>query len=159
MKENLNINDILKILPHRYPFLLVDRILSMDPPPTQGNWVGRKLKAVKNVTVNEPFFTGHFPENPIMPGVIIVEAMAQAACILGHRPPKPGVEMEVLIAAIEKAKFRKPVVPGDTLNIEVEILKDRGSIFAFKCEAYVDDVKVAEAEILAATHPKEGGGK
>src|SRR4051812_43644145 len=110
----MNISEVLKILPHRYPFILIDKIIHMDPEPGP-NWAGRKIKALKNVTINEHFFAGHFPHRPIMPGVLIIEAMAQAAAVLGHRPSKPGQKMDVLIASIDKARFRKPVVPGDQL--------------------------------------------
>lgn len=146
----MNIDDILKILPHRYPFILIDKILSMDPPPGP-NWTGRKIKALKNVTINEHFFAGHFPHKPIMPGVLIIETMAQAAAVLGHRPVTPGAKMDVLIVSVDKAKFRKPVVPGDQLIITVECLKDRGSLYLFRGEAKVDDVLVAEAEMMAKT--------
>lgn len=149
-----DINQILQILPHRFPFLLIDRVIHMDPPPGP-SWVGRKIKVLKNVTFNEPFFTGHFPHRPIMPGVLIVEAMAQAAAYLGHRPVTPDTKMEVLIASIDKARFRKPVVPGDQLILTVECLKDRGSLYLFKAEAHVEGQLVAEAEMMAKTIPTE----
>jgi 3-hydroxyacyl-[acyl-carrier-protein] dehydratase len=151
----IKIEEILKILPHRFPFILIDRIISLDKVVDYKNLAGRKCVGIKNVTINEPFFTGHFPTRPIMPGVLILEAMAQTAAICGHRPPSPGIEMEVLIASINNARFRKPVVPGDQLIISVEILKDRGSMFSFKCEARVDNQVVAEADMLAATFPKK----
>ena len=146
----LNINQILEILPHRYPFILIDRIIAMDPEPGP-SWVGRKITALKNVTMNEHFFSGHFPHKPIMPGVLIVEAMAQAAAVLGHRPVKPGDKMDVMIASIDKAKFRKPVIPGDQLIITVETIKDRGNTYYFRAEAKVEGVLVAEAEMMAMT--------
>jgi 3-hydroxyacyl-[acyl-carrier-protein] dehydratase len=143
-------DDLLEILPHRYPFLLIDRVISLDPTPAEGtSWVGRKAVALKNITFNEPFFQGHFPDQPIMPGVLIVEAMAQAAAVCGYRPPRGDERMVVRFASIEKAKFRKPVFPGDQLKIHVEIMKDRGSIYYFRSEAFVDDELVAEAELLA----------
>jgi len=152
--SSLSIDELLKILPHRYPFLLIDKMISMDPPPNASNWAGRRCTAIKNVTVNEPFFTGHFPGRPIMPGVLIVEAMAQAAAVCGYRPLTPGAQMEVLIAGINNARFRRPVVPGDQLKINVEILKDRGSIFTFRCEAFVGGELAAEAEMLAKSFSK-----
>jgi 3-hydroxyacyl-[acyl-carrier-protein] dehydratase len=154
-KSKLDINEIRKILPHRYPFLLVDRIIEMDPVPQSPSWVGRKIKAMKNVSSNEEFFSGHFPHMPIMPGVLIVESMAQAAAVLGHRPVRPGAQMEVLIASIDKARFRKPVVPGDQLIIQVEVIKDRGSIYYFRGEVFVEGELVAEAEMMAKTFPSE----
>lgn len=151
----IDIHEIRRILPHRYPFLLVDRILSMDPVPPGPSWVGRKIKALKNVTINEHFFSGHFPHRPIMPGVLIIEAMAQAAGVLGHRPITPDTKMEVVIASIDNARFRKPVEPGDQLIFNVEVIKDRGSMYLFRGEATVDGVLVAEADMMAKTYPSE----
>ena len=148
------IDQIMHLIPHRFPFLLVDRILSLDPVKEGQNCTGRTCVALKNVTINEPFFTGHFPHKPIMPGVLIVEAMAQAAAICAHRP-SPGVEMEVLIAAIDKAKFRRPVVPGDQLIMKIEILKDRGKMFLVRGVTTVQGQVVAEAEMLATSFPKK----
>ena len=152
----LVVEDILRILPHRYPFLLIDRVLHVDPVPPGKNWVGRKCTALKNVTYNEHFFTGHFPHKPIMPGVLIIESIAQAAAVCGHRPPSEGVQMDMMIASVVGAKFRKPVVPGDQLIINIEILKDRGSMFLFSGVATVDGQVVAEAEMLATSFPKKG---
>ena len=149
----IKIDEILKILPHRYPFVLVDRIIQLDSVKDPDNLAGRKCVGVKNVTINEHFFAGHFPHKPIMPGVLILEAMAQTAAICGHRPPRAGVIMDVLIASIDKARFRKPVVPGDQLVISIEILRDRRSMFSFRCVAHVDNQVVAEANMLAATFP------
>jgi len=140
----LNNNEIRKLLPHRYPFLLVDRILDIDP----------KVKAtgLKNVTFNEPFFQGHFPDNPIMPGVLIVEAMAQVSGILAF---KSGAEGDaVYFMSIEKAKFRKPVVPGDQLRFEISILQQRNKVWKFSGQAFVDDKIVAEAEFTAMVSEK-----
>lgn len=150
----LDINGLRRVLPHRYPFLLIDRILSIDPIPNNKSWVGRKCVALKNLTMNEQFFQGHFPHMPIMPGVLIIEALAQTAAVLGHRPSVSG-DQDVLIAAIKEARFRKPVVPGDALKLHVEMLKDRGSLFTFDCKAYVENELVAEAEILAVISPKK----
>ena len=132
----LNNNEIRKLLPHRYPFLLVDRILDIDP----------KVKAtgLKNVTFNEPFFQGHFPDNPIMPGVLIVEAMAQVSGILAFKSGAEG--NAVYFMSIEKAKFRRPVVPGDQLRFEVSILQQRNKVWKFSGQTFVDDKVVAEAE-------------
>ncbi len=151
----MDIKEILKILPHRYPFILIDKITQLDPP-TKGSWVGRKGQAIKNVTVNENFFQGHFPENPIMPGVLIVEAMAQASAVCGYRTElNDGLPQAVVIAGIDNARFRRPVVPGDQLRITVEVTKDRGSILAFHCEAFVKDELVAEADLLAKAFPRK----
>ena len=150
----MNIQEILNILPHRYPFVLIDRVTKIDPP-APGSWVGRKLEALKNVTANEHFFVGHFPDRPIMPGVLIIEAMAQAAAICGYRTElNDGQPQEVLIAGIDGARFRRPVVPGDQLKITVEITKDRNTILAFHCEATVDNEVVAEADLLAKAFPR-----
>lgn len=139
--ETLDIGALLKLLPHRYPFLLVDRIVEID---ADNSAVG-----VKNVTFNEPHFQGHFPEHPVMPGVLIIEAMAQTAgaiCIRSQGTDKPSL---VYFMTIDQAKFRKPVVPGDQLRIHVKKLKKRGNIWRFACEAMVDGAKVAEAQISA----------
>jgi 3-hydroxyacyl-[acyl-carrier-protein] dehydratase len=140
--STLDIQKLLTLLPHRYPFLLVDRIVEIEG---DNSAVG-----IKNVTVNEPHFMGHFPEMPVMPGVLIIEAMAQTAgAICVHamqgvtRPPM------VYFMTIDGAKFRKPVVPGDRLEIHVQKLKQRGGIFRFGCEGKVDGAKVAEAEVSA----------
>ncbi|NJL25657.1 MAG: 3-hydroxyacyl-ACP dehydratase FabZ, partial [Calothrix sp. SM1_5_4] len=123
MDAKLNARDILKALPHRYPFLLVDRVISLEVGPDPKSRVGSKIVALKNVTFNEPFFPGHFPDLPIMPGVLQVEAMAQASCLAYIRPGDP--EFDFFIGSIQDAKFRRPVVPGDTLMLYAEILKDR----------------------------------
>ena len=153
MDQNLNIEHILKILPHRYPFLLIDRVLTMDPIKIPMNFTGRKIHATKNVTFNEPFFTGHFPNRPLMPGVLMVEAMAQASAIMGCRAPDSKSRMEMLIVGIDNARFRQPVIPGDTLHIYSECVKDRGSIMSFHCEVMVEGKVVAEADILAKQFP------
>lgn len=136
-----DIGELLKLLPHRYPFLLVDRIVDID---------GDDLAVgIKNVTVNEPHFMGHFPGNPVMPGVLIIEAMAQTAgaiCIRKTAATGPSI---VYFMTIDNAKFRRPVVPGDRLEIHVRKLKQRGTIWRFACEAKVDGTVAAEAEIAA----------
>lgn len=136
--------EIQKILPHRYPFLFVDRVLEIEP--------GKKITAIKNVSMDEPFFQGHFPGRPIMPGVLMVEAMAQASGILVSKS-SPGSNEDNLVyfMNIEKAKFRKPVVPGDQLFLEVEVLQNRGKVWKFKGEAKVDSKVVCEAEFMAMT--------
>ena len=144
--ESVAIMELLRLLPHRYPFLLVDKIVDIDG---DNSAVG-----IKNVTVNEPHFQGHFPEQPVMPGVLIVEAMAQTAgaiCI-HNRNDKPSL---VYFMTIDEAKFRKPVVPGDRLEIHVRKVKNRGNIWRFACEAIVDGGKVAEAQISAMLVPAE----
>ncbi|MEK6528342.1 MAG: 3-hydroxyacyl-ACP dehydratase FabZ [Nitrospirota bacterium] len=131
--------EIQNILPHRYPFLLVDQITELEP---NVNAVG-----IKNVTINEPFFQGHFPNNPIMPGVLIVEAMAQVAGILAFRSGKQG--NIIYFMSIEKAKFRKPVIPGNQLKLAIKVLKIRNNVWKFSGEAFVNDVLVSEAEFTA----------
>jgi 3-hydroxyacyl-[acyl-carrier-protein] dehydratase len=153
---SMNIEEILKILPHRYPFVLIDRIVSIDPPKP-GSWVGKKIQAIKNVTLNEHFFTGHFPNKPIMPGVLIIESMAQAAAVCAYRSElNDGEAQEVMIASIDNARFRRPVVPGDQLVLNVVVTKERNTIIAFHCEAFVDGQLVAEADLLAKSFPKKG---
>jgi 3-hydroxyacyl-[acyl-carrier-protein] dehydratase len=138
----IEIKEIMNILPHAYPFLLVDRITEIDP--------GKRIVGIKNVTYNEPFFPGHFPARPILPGVLIVEAMAQTAGVLVFKSlPEEERGKSVYFLGIDNARFRKPVVPGDQLRLELEITKHRQSIWGFKGKALVDGKLVAEAEILA----------
>lgn len=136
----IDVNEILKILPHRYPFLLVDRVVEFE--------AGKKAKGIKNVTMNEPFFQGHFPGHPIMPGVLIIEAMAQVGGILAFKTANVS-NKAVYFMAIDKARFRKPVLPGDRLELVLEVTKNRNTIWAFKGEAFVDGNLVAEAELMA----------
>lgn len=139
--ETVDILGLMKLLPHRYPFLLIDRIVEID-----GN---NSAVGIKNVTINEPHFLGHFPDQPVMPGVLIIEAMAQTAgaiCIRSVSAAKPSL---VYFLTIDNGKFRKPVVPGDQLRIHVRKIKMRGNLLKFACEAMVDGAKVAEAEISA----------
>src|SRR3954467_7119020 len=131
-KAVYEIADILRILPHRFPFLLVDRVLTLDRDLKSKNRVGWKIKAVKNVTFNEPYFPGHFPHRPVMPGVLQIEAMAQVAAISCADPNGP--KMDVAGAAMDSARFRRPVVPGDRLEITAEVVKDRSSVLVVKCE-------------------------
>jgi 3-hydroxyacyl-[acyl-carrier-protein] dehydratase len=151
----IQIDQILRILPHRYPFVLIDRITEMDTP-SNPSWVGKKCHAIKNVTINENFFLGHFPGHPVMPGVLIIEAMAQTSAVCGYRAElNDGEPQQVFIAGIDNARFRKPVIPGDQLRIVVECTRDRKSILAFHCEAFVDNERVCEADILAKAFPKK----
>jgi 3-hydroxyacyl-[acyl-carrier-protein] dehydratase len=136
----IDINEIMKLMPHTYPFLLVDRILEIEP--------AKRVVGIKNVTFNEPFFTGHFPGMPIMPGVLIVEAMAQTGGILAFKS-FPDMKGSVLFIGIDNARFRKPVVPGDQLKLVVEVVKHKREIWIFEGKGYVDDEMVAEAKIMA----------
>ncbi|MCM2282538.1 MAG: 3-hydroxyacyl-ACP dehydratase FabZ, partial [Bdellovibrionaceae bacterium] len=149
-KPYLSPMEIMRILPHRFPFLLVDRVdeLVRGPGP---NRIGTKIRAIKNVTFNEPFFPGHFPHRPVMPGVLQLEAMAQAAALACV--DKDGVKMDVAIAAVDNARFRRPVVPGDTMELTAEVTKDRGQILQIRCEARVRGQVVAEMEVMAKMFP------
>ena len=138
--------DILKLIPHRFPFLLVDRVESITRSPAGGR-VGTKIVATKCVTMNEPFFTGHFPHRPVMPGVLQIEALAQVAAL--SCVDIEGPAMDVAIAGINEARFRRPVLPGDVMTLTCEILRDRAQILFVKCEARVEGEIVCEAEILA----------
>ena len=138
----LDVNEIMKILPHRFPFLMVDRIVEMDP--------GKKIVGIKNVTINEPFFPGHFPGYPVMPGVLIIEAMAQVAGILGILTFDENDRNKITyFTGIDNAKFRRPVVPGDQLRMELEVLDCKRGIWFFQGKAFVDGKLVAEAEVKA----------
>ncbi|RJR15903.1 MAG: 3-hydroxyacyl-[acyl-carrier-protein] dehydratase FabZ [Nitrospiraceae bacterium] len=143
----MNIREIQKILPHRYPFLLIDRIIEMNPK--------EKAVGLKNVTANEQFFQGHFPGYPIMPGVLIIEAMAQVAGILAFQSGAQG--NSVYFMSVEKAKFRKPVVPGDQLRFEVNIIQNRSNVWKFSGQAFVDEQVVAEADFTAMVTEQELG--
>ncbi|AGF74429.1 (3R)-hydroxymyristoyl-ACP dehydratase [Bartonella australis AUST/NH1] len=139
--EDVDIDKLLSILPHRYPFLLIDRIIEIDGD--------QKAIGIKNVTINEPHFTGHFFEKPVMPGVLILEAMAQTAgaiSLLRSGDKKTGL---VYLMTVDNAKFRKPVLPGDQLKIHVRLLKKRSGIRRFSCIAEVENIRVAEAEVAA----------
>lgn len=139
----LEIQEIMALLPHRYPFLMIDRVLDFTP--------GESLTAIKNVTINEPIFTGHFPTMPIFPGVLILEALAQATGILGFKTVTERAENELyLFAAIDEARFKKPVVPGDQLVLEVKFLKERRNLWKFYGEAKVDGQVVCSAELICA---------
>ncbi len=138
----MDILEIQTILPHRYPFLLVDRILEVEE--------GKRIVGIKNVTINEEFFQGHFPGHPVMPGVLIIEAMAQTGGVLMLRDLKNRGEKLAYFMGIDDARFRKPVVPGDQLRFEVEVLKRKATTCKLKGKAFVDDKLVAEAVLLSA---------
>lgn len=146
--------DILKLLPHRFPFLLVDRVDELHKPSSASR-VGRRIRATKNVTINEPFFPGHFPHRPVMPGVLQIEAMAQCAALAVAELNGP--KLDVAIAGVNEARFRRPVVPGDTLTLEAEVMKDRSGILVINCSAKVDGHVACEAEVIAKVFPLEGG--
>jgi len=148
----MNILEIMNLLPHRYPFLLVDRIVELE--------MGKKIVGIKNVTINEPFFQGHFPGQPVMPGVLILEAMAQVAGVMAlSTVPAEQVKNKVIyFMTIDKAKFRKPVVPGDQVRFEMDVLRMRSNTMSFKGQASVDGTAVAEAEMMAMIVEREQKG-
>lgn len=143
----MNIHEILEYLPHRYPFLLIDRVIECE--------LGKRIRALKNVSVNEPYFNGHFPYYKVMPGVLIVEAMAQAAAILSFRSMgiKPDDKSVYYFAGIDRARFKKPVIPGDQLVLEVSIERSVRSVVKYAGKAYVGEALVAEAELLCTLRP------
>ncbi|MDR3324143.1 MAG: 3-hydroxyacyl-ACP dehydratase FabZ [Zoogloeaceae bacterium] len=140
----MDIHQILEHLPHRYPFLLVDRVVALE--------LGKSIHAYKNVTINEPFFQGHFPHHPVMPGVLIMEALAQAAGILSFKTmdAKPTDDSVFYFVGIDNARFKKPVMPGDQLHLHVEIERQLRGIWKYKAEARVDGVLAAEARLMCA---------
>jgi 3-hydroxyacyl-[acyl-carrier-protein] dehydratase len=140
----LNITEILKYLPHRYPFLLIDRVVEFE--------ADKRVVALKNVTMNEPFFPGHFPHHPVMPGVLIVEAMAQAAAVLSFKSmgTMPDENQVVYFAGIDKVRFKRPVTPGDQLVMEVVITNNKRNIYKYSAVARVDGEIAAEAELMCA---------
>src|SRR5437867_4263074 len=144
----LDIRAILGILPHRYPFLLVDRIVSIEP--------GKRIVGIKNVTFNEPFFQGHFPGNPVMPGVLIVEAMAQVGAVLLLRGVPDRERKLVYRASIDRARFRRPEAPGDQVRFGVEVLKLRARSARLRGEALVDGALVAQAELFSSMVDRDG---
>ena len=145
----MNINEVKNYLPHRYPFLLIDRVLELE--------VGKSLVAIKNVTFNEPQFTGHFPAQPIMPGVLIVEALAQATGILAFKSEvgKPKDGQIYMLVGVDKARFKRMVEPGDQLRLEVEVLTVKRGMWKFACKALVDDSVVASAELMCTQKAAE----
>ena len=144
----VDINEILRILPHRYPFLLVDRILEYE--------LGERIVGIKNVTINESFFPGHFPNHPIMPGVLLIEALAQVSAVLALKSSRERAGNLVYFMGIDRAKFRKPVVPGDQLRMEVKVLRKRTPYWKTKGWVYVDSDVVCEAELMAMFAGEQG---
>ncbi|MFQ5900863.1 MAG: 3-hydroxyacyl-ACP dehydratase FabZ [Thermodesulfobacteriota bacterium] len=136
----MDINEIMRILPHRYPFLLIDRIIEFEE--------SKRIVGIKNVTINEPFFQGHFPGHPIMPGVLLIEAMAQVGGVLAFKSSNVANKV-VYFMGIDKARFRHPVMPGDCVRFDLEVIKHRRTIWVFKGKAFVEDRLVAEAEVMA----------
>lgn len=144
----LDINEILRLIPHRYPFVLIDKIIDLVP--------GGRITAIKNVTFNEPYFQGHFPGQPIMPGVLVLEAMCQAGCFsLMHSVDDP-LSINLLLSSCEKLKLRKPIVPGDQLRLEVDLIKRRLKACKFSGKGFVDNELVAEAEFMATIIHRAG---
>ena len=142
-KKEIDIQEIMRLLPHRYPFLMVDRITSLIPNHT--------VKGIKNVTINEPFFQGHFPDRPIFPGVLILEGLAQAGgCMAFCSVPEMIGEKLVYFAGIDKARFRKPVFPGDQIEYRLELLKHKRLLMVMQGQAFVDDQLVTEAQLMAS---------
>lgn len=154
MNSVMNIEEIRRYLPHRYPFLLIDKVVEVE--------AGSHIVAVKNVSINEPFFQGHFPEKAVMPGVLVIEAMAQAAGILGVKsakkemglPDEPEEDGIYFFVGIDKARFRKTVVPGDQLLLDVRLIRSRRGIWSFEAQATVDGQVVCEAEIMCTSAGK-----
>ena len=149
--NSLDIHRVLEYLPHRYPFLMIDRVLSCEP--------GKKVVALKNVTINEPYFAGHFPHHPVMPGVLIIEALAQAAAILtfqteGH---KADDRMVYYFVGIDNARFKKPVTAGDALRLDVTLVRHLRGLWKFHGEAQVEDTIVAEADLLCTIRELQDG--
>ena len=140
---DLRIEEIMRVLPHRYPFLLVDRVVEVDPD--------RRIVALKNVTINEPFFNGHFPGAPVMPGVLIIESMAQTGAILGLLEKNEDLNKTlVYFMGIDGAKFRRPIVPGDQMRIVVEVIRRKAVVWKMKGEVYVGSELAAEAVLLSS---------
>jgi beta-hydroxyacyl-ACP dehydratase FabZ len=144
----LRIAEIMRILPHRYPFLLIDRVIEVEGD--------RRLVALKNVSVNEPFFAGHFPDAPVMPGVLTIEAMAQAGAIMGllHSKPEALNNTLVYFLGIDDARFRRPIVPGDQLRIVVDVLRRKGLVWKMKGQVFVGEELAAEATLLSSISQK-----
>ncbi len=148
MNNPMDIHEILEHLPHRYPFLLLDRVLSVEP--------GKEIVALKNVTINEPFFPGHYPHHPVMPGVLVIEAMAQAAAILTFKSSenKPDKNTVYYFVGIDGARFKRPVVPGDQLILKVSYLRSMRGLWKFSAVAEVEGKVAAQAEIMCAMREK-----
>jgi len=144
---DMDIHQVLAHLPQRFPIIMIDRVLACEP--------GKRIRALKNVSANEPYFPGHFPHRPVMPGVLILESMAQAAAVLVFRTlgAKPDENSVYYYAGIDNARFKRPVEPGDQLMVEVSILGSKRGIWKFGCTAHVADALVAEADILCTVKP------
>jgi 3-hydroxyacyl-[acyl-carrier-protein] dehydratase len=151
--SEMSIHEVLQYLPQRYPILMIDRVLTCE--------VGQRIVALKNVSINEPHFPGHFPTRPVMPGVLILEAMAQAAAILALRTlnVKPDENSVYYYAGIDNARFKRPVEPGDQMKVEVKILGSKRGIWKFGCTAHVGEVLVAEADIMCTVRPVSDAAK
>ncbi len=147
-KTEFNIQDIIKLIPHRYPFILIDKIENMIP--------GESLTAIKNVTINEPFFQGHFPGQPVMPGVLILESMAQAGSFLALKTVDDPMSKNMLFSGVDSAKFRKPIMPGDTIVIKMRMARRKLNLCIFEGEAYVGESLVTKAKISATIVDREG---
>ena len=147
--SEMYIEEIRRFLPHRYPFLLVDRVTECIP--------GESLQAIKNISVNEPQFTGHFPEVPIMPGVLIIEALAQATGLLGFRTmtEEPSDDLLYMLVGVDNVRFKRQVVPGDQLKLDVKLIRRSKVVWKFSCEATVDGELVTKADLLCAAKEKE----
>lgn len=144
----IDLQGIMETIPHRYPFLLVDRVIEMEP--------GERIVAIKNVTINENFFNGHFPGTPIMPGVLIIEALAQTGAILALRSTGEVLKDKLLLfRGIDKAKFRRTVVPGDQLRLQAQLLKRRANFWTFECKAFVDGEVATEADVSAVVSDRK----
>lgn len=148
----MDIEQIKEKIPHRFPFLLVDRVDSFEHGPDPSAFIGRKIVARKNVTMNEPYFTGHFPHKAVMPGVLQIEAMAQVGALAAMAENKE--PHDVLFAKIDGARFRKQVVPGDVLEIHAVVTKEKAGILCVECKTYCDGTLVAEASIVAKVFPR-----
>ncbi len=151
--SGMDINKILDYLPHRYPFLLIDRVLSCEP--------GKRITALKNVTINEPFFQGHFPHHPVMPGVLIIEAMAQACAVLTFHTEQHQADERLIyyFVGIDNARFKKPVIPGDALRLEVTLERHVRGIWKFAAQALVEDAVVAVAEMMCTVRLLQEEGR
>ena len=153
MSTEMDIQQVLQTLPHRYPFLLVDRVLQLDP--------GVYCKALKNVTINEPFFPGHFPVRPVMPGVLIIESLAQAAAMLAFKTKgtEAGRDKVVYLVGVDEARFKRPVVPGDQLRIEIKVVHGRPTRIKAQGKAFVGDQCVAEVMLVCVLQDKGGAAQ
>ncbi|WP_417071368.1 3-hydroxyacyl-ACP dehydratase FabZ [Niveibacterium terrae] len=138
----MDIGEVMQYLPHRYPFLLIDRVLELVP--------GERIKALKNVTVNEQFFTGHFPHHPVMPGVLVIEAMAQTAAVMSYktRDVKPDANTVAYFAGIDNVRFKRPVLPGDQLIFDVRLVKNKGDLWKYSGTASIDGEVAASADLM-----------